>query len=271
MSRWIFIFVILGVSFTHLLCAQSRTKDLLLRSELDPHSSLNGGAEISSGSTLESLTFDSKLWDPKYMKFLDGKPYYVPDWRDKIVLAPPPANSSVRVKAELEYLLSLQEKRAAGHRDTVEREDAFEVFALKRWFGETVGSKPMTEQFVVNVINDAEVICVALKKKYNRVRPSVLDPRIVPCYPVPGHPAYPSGHSTTMHTFAYVMQELSPQKSESLRQEAFRIAWNREVAGLHYTSDTAAGQLLARQIVDLMMTKPKFREDLEKVRTEWKK
>ena len=44
---------------------------------------------------------------------------------------------------------------------------------------------------------------------------------------------------------AYLAAELDPEHTDAYFASALAIAQNREVAGLHYLSDTAAGKLLA--------------------------
>lgn len=74
------------------------------------------------------------------------------------------------------------------------------------------------------------------KELFNRARPSQYEPRLVPLIPIPGHPAYPSGHSTQAHLVAYALAEIMPGKGmqKALTQLAWRVAVNREWAGVHY-------------------------------------
>jgi membrane-associated phospholipid phosphatase len=70
---------------------------------------------------------------------------------------------------------------------------------------------------------------------------------------VPGHAAYPSGHATQAFLIAHSLAAIFPAKSKpgidlALQALAARIARNREIAGLHYASDTAAGIELAGAI-----------------------
>ena len=101
------------------------------------------------------------------------------------------------------------------------------------------------------------------------MRPSVLEPDIEPIIDVPPHPAYPSGHSTQLYFFAYVLSELVPSEREGFLEKAARVAKNREIAGVHYPSDTEAGRMLARQFVDLLFQNAEFNALFEQARTEW--
>jgi membrane-associated phospholipid phosphatase len=76
---------------------------------------------------------------------------------------------------------------------------------------------------------------------------------------VPGHAAYPSGHATQAYLIARCMKAVLPRagwaalmsdgtysdKNGPVYCMARRIARNREVLGLHYPSDSVAGEALA--------------------------
>jgi len=64
----------------------------------------------------------------------------------------------------------------------------------------------------------------------------------------PGHPSYPSGHATLAYTWAALLSELFPGKANRLEQAADEVAMLREVAGVHFRSDSEAGRLLGKQI-----------------------
>ena len=60
--------------------------------------------------------------------------------------------------------------------------------------------------------------------------------------------AFPSGHATESHLIARLLGIVLPDKHPArplLLPLAHRIAINREVMGLHYRSDSEAGELLA--------------------------
>ncbi len=92
------------------------------------------------------------------------------------------------------------------------------------------------------------------KGKYARPRPSMVCPALLPPISVPGHASFPSGHSTQAHLIAFCIEDLLAGKAayqpilDDLKTLADRIARNREVAGVHYASDTKAGVDLATKI-----------------------
>ncbi len=68
----------------------------------------------------------------------------------------------------------------------------------------------------------------------------------------PGHPSYPSGHATHAYVWAYLLQHCGVD-ADAVLGAASAVAVNREIAGLHFASDTAAGQSLAKEIVKRMV------------------
>lgn len=89
------------------------------------------------------------------------------------------------------------------------------------------------------------------KAKWMRARPDHLDPDIKTVVLVPGHPAYPSGHSTQAHLMALIGYEICRDRTIKgvLWAAADRVGENREYAGVHYRSDSACGVELARQLL----------------------
>jgi membrane-associated phospholipid phosphatase len=100
------------------------------------------------------------------------------------------------------------------------------------------------------------------------VRPSQLLPALMPPISIPGHASFPSGHATQSALISLCVQQALPGANftstvpisnpapgsicaamqPGLDALAARIARNREIAGLHYPSDTVGGQTLATNI-----------------------
>jgi membrane-associated phospholipid phosphatase len=101
-------------------------------------------------------------------------------------------------------------------------------------------------------------VAMYFKGRYARPRPSQLCPALLPPIVVPGHASFPSGHSTQAHLMALCMSDVFnglPQQAtmlDDLWTLADCIARNREIAGLHYPSDTTAGVAIAHCIQALL-------------------
>jgi hypothetical protein len=105
------------------------------------------------------------------------------------------------------------------------------------------------------LLNTIEPFILEFKKRFHRERPwktcpTTLAPMLMePDWRHPGHPAYPSGHATVAWTFAYFIGSVVPAHAASLERAAHRVALNREIAGVHYPSDSESGRELARDLV----------------------
>jgi membrane-associated phospholipid phosphatase len=127
------------------------------------------------------------------------------------------------------------------------------------------------------------------KASVNRARPSQLMPALLPPIAVPGHASYPSGHSTQAHlaaacvalaivdangnptatTVALAGVPGDPSKPGALNVLADRIARNREIAGLHFPSDSAAGVELAAYCLNLLQGLKSFKAVVTAAQKEW--
>lgn len=119
------------------------------------------------------------------------------------------------------------------------------------------GPNKLTRKAVGMAVKWAVPYVMHFKSTWMRPRPNYLDSGIQKIVEVPGHPAYPSGHSTQAHLVALVGYEVCGDGiiGAKLWAAADKIAQNREYAGLHYRSDSACGVELARQLL------PYFIED----------
>jgi hypothetical protein len=108
-----------------------------------------------------------------------------------------------------------------------------------------------------------------------RPRPSQVCPALAPPVPVPGHASYPSGHSTEAHLIANCLNDVLTGSIEAATMQidlgalADRIARNREIAGLHYPSDSAAGVNLAGQILPIVQGMQEYKDALAIAQAEW--
>lgn len=132
--------------------------------------------------------------------------------------------------------------------------------SLRRLLGAQSGPvmETLREPFRL-LIREATAVCTQQKLLFNRARPwqaiSGMDAGIAR----PRHASYPSGHATQAFVCALmwcavlsrvndVNSKLAPVMADLVHQ-ANRVAVNREIAGVHYPSDTAAGFELAQKIV----------------------
>jgi hypothetical protein len=89
-------------------------------------------------------------------------------------------------------------------------------------------------------------------------RPLEYSSQLQPMILTPGHGSFPSGHSTEAFTVANVLVrflDLSAKDTmwEQLMRQAARIAINRQIAGVHFPADSAAGQVLGSAIAEYFL------------------
>jgi hypothetical protein len=134
-------------------------------------------------------------------------------------------------------------------------------------------SHPWTFRLARTAIVVGEFLAMHYKRQYQRARASQLSPALMPPIPVPGHASYPSGHATQAYLLSLLLGLVMPNVVGNLYvptgnaypgtpndflldRLAERVARNREVLGLHYPSDSAAGKQLAQSALPMLQQCP---------------
>lgn len=113
---------------------------------------------------------------------------------------------------------------------------------------------------VAVVLHETLVAVMHFKNKFKRARPWQIDPAIKPSIKFPLHPSYPSGHATQATAVAMALSRIAPDCKAELMQAAAMVGINREIAGVHYRSDTLEGERLAAQVMALIVPKARYKE-----------
>jgi acid phosphatase (class A) len=109
---------------------------------------------------------------------------------------------------------------------------------------------------------DAGLINKKLKDENQRLRPFVQHPTLVtPLFPVDDF-SYPSGHASGSEVQARILGELFPDREQDLLKRSRQVADGRVVAGVHYASDTEAGENLGDLIFEQLEASAQFKQDL---------
>jgi acid phosphatase (class A) len=220
---------------------------------------------------------------------LSLKPYYLESVKlEDFKIPDPPANSSEQTRAEINYLLALQQQRTrldvesslymAGiyYNPRVKQEDSTYQQFRKNLFhiGRSIGTwfnpddLPLTANLMAHIWQDASYFIWGYKYKFLRIRPYVVDKDLQNLEET-NWAAYPSGHAANSYINAYLYQELAPQFAEVFLKDAYDMAHSREIIGVHYPSDSEASRVLARQLVNKLFQNEKFVKDFEEVKKEW--
>ncbi len=91
------------------------------------------------------------------------------------------------------------------------------------------------------------------KFTYWYIRPSQLDPTIVPLIPVPNFPSYPSNHSTFSSSRSEILAYLFPTRADFIRAVGKEGGDSRIWGGIHYPMDNVAGVNLGRSIAQVFI------------------
>lgn len=133
---------------------------------------------------------------------------------------------------------------------------------------------PATKELLGIVQNDAEIVAGAAKVHFVRQRPWVFDQRIESCE-VGGRSrtpvrSYPSGHSTIGYAMAVALAHLRPDLAPKLLSRAQDFAYSRIVCGVHYRSDTTAGQVVGTMVANEVLADPRLASIKARAVTEMK-
>jgi len=101
---------------------------------------------------------------------------------------------------------------------------------------------------VTAVLFDAFIVSQDGKFAYWYIRPHQLDSGIIPIFPVPNFPSYPSNHSTFSAARSEMLAYLFPTRAEFIRALGKEAGDSRIWAGIHYPMDNAAGVQLGKSV-----------------------
>jgi hypothetical protein len=143
------------------------------------------------------------------------------------------------------------------------REILSQIDGAPRYFtgllGLSADEKPWTRALINYGVRAGEMVAISHKRKYKRQRPSVLFPGLAVPFGPPAHPAFPSAHAVQSHLISRLLCRIDPPIKQrydgQLDWLAKRIAKNRERAGMHYESDSVAGEAIGKY-VDAQIVKP---------------
>ncbi len=200
-----------------------------------------------------------------------------------------PANSSDQTKAELDYLLSLQNKRTKQEieranyianigswpnilnpADPDYKENRKQLFYIASFVGQWFNDEnfPATTQLLLNCIQDIRVTEFRLKRFFKRPRPYHLEPKLNPLARI-NSPSFASGHTLWAFTEAYILSEIIPEKRDEFLKMAEEVRWSRELMGIHYPSDNEASRVIGWYLLKYWYSNPHFIADMEKAKIEW--
>jgi acid phosphatase (class A) len=188
-------------------------------------------------------------------------------WQD--IAVDPPKLDPTSMQAEIRALLD----HIANDRPRLMSEIVLQANGASAYFGNMLDvdatCRPNTWAVITCTFTVGQMVAMFFKSKFNRARPSHVYPAVLPVISTPTHPSYPSGHSVQSWLTAYCLSEVCADLQLPAEGMAERIASNREVAGLHFPSDTQAGKAIAERVKPFLMGCPTFINLLTAAKGEW--
>jgi len=218
------------------------------------------GQAVKVLASNNDVTFPDENWDVELLKKIEVGPVLLPANFDTGIEAPA-ANGSVETVAELNSLMFFKKERTPDQLTKIKNEDnADSVLSIFEQEGLFDPHKtPKTKMFFDQTRQDVEYFILRDKKKFSRVRPSMLNSDLELVVQNPPYAAYPSGHAAQSFFVAYTLGHLNPEQAGTYEQLAREIAHRREVAGIHYPSDSEAGFRLAKNVFNGLMQNEKVK------------
>jgi len=222
-------------------------------------------------ATTRAGNFPPSAWDASYLNDIPQAAALMESESQNFSIEPPPSDDSEITRSEIEHLKLLAENRSSEdiilitkeHLDPYKR--FFEVLDIEQQ------DYPRLEKLIRYLATESYLPTLYFKHKFSRTRPYQIDSDLETVIDGPPHASYPSGHATQAYLIALVLSETFPQvdrRSEQLIDLGRSIGLRREIAGVHYSSDTQAGFELAKQLKRWIQEKPEFKQLLAAARSE---
>ncbi|MBP7951192.1 MAG: phosphatase PAP2 family protein [Verrucomicrobiales bacterium] len=199
-------------------------------------------------------------------------PIVLPAGVDFSILPAPPADHSPAGLADLSVLLYVQADRTKEQEKLAKEMASPSVFAMGReifgdWFRRE--NLPKTAEILRQTTKATDPVLQAAKKHWKRPRPYQRSEKISPVVGKPGDAgSYPSGHTFGIAVPEFVLSAAFPEHAEALDARIHRVMWGRVVGGVHYPTDTEAGRLLAKHVVEKLLETPAMRDAIKTIREE---
>lgn len=200
-----------------------------------------------------------------------------------------PANSSDQTRAELDYLLSLQNRRTKQEieranyianigswpniinpTDPDYKENRKQLFYIASsvgvWFNDE--NFPAITQLLLNCVQDIRLTEFRLKRHFKRPRPYHLESKLSPLARI-NSPSFASGHTLWAFTEAYIFSEIIPEKRDEFLKMAEEVRWSRELMGIHFPSDNEESRVIGWYLFKYWYNNPQFIADMEIAKIEW--
>ncbi len=247
----------------------------------------------SSFQWMDTIVFQKKLYNRYALTLKEATPTYLTQNQFNFLVGSVsfPANSSIQTRAELDYLLELQNNRSDNQVNRVMKlakigywpdanfskahpnykqnlKDLF--FECREVVAEscTAANYPNTSTLLQGIMNDMRKMEFSVKYHLLRARPYQLEPKLEQLQTM-GSPSFASGHTLWAYVQAYTFSELIPDRRKAFLDIAYELGESREIMGVHYPSDEEVARQLAHRMLLLMWHTDTFQKDFALAKEEW--
>lgn len=190
-------------------------------------------------------------------------------WPDSLALLPaPPVKGLPNYQAD-EYAFLSTRTLAQGPRGQLAQADANLQFphapnqlACALGLDIDAARSPHLNALMARSFADAGLSTYKAKNYYQRVRPFVVN-QTSTCLPAEDATlakdgSYPSGHTAIGWTWALLLSEVSPERTDALLQRGLAFGQSRVICGAHWQSDVDNARLVASGVVARLHSEPVF-------------
>jgi membrane-associated phospholipid phosphatase len=176
--------------------------------------------------------------------------------------APPPSCDSPEVLAEVATVRTFPRTFVTNYKafywQSPEGLNTWPYRYLDKWiFEDGLDRNPprvaRAYALVAAALFDAFIASQDGKFTYWYLRPHMLDPGVVPLFPVPNFPSYPSNHSTFSSARSEIIAYLFPSHADFIRSVGKEGGDSRIWAGIHYPMDNVSGVQLGKSVAQLFI------------------
>jgi hypothetical protein len=160
----------------------------------------------------------------------------------------PYANSSKEMQLELDGMISSINAIDPKEQDRIVAKDdtgflwRFEKYCKKN-------DLKYNEEYLENLLEEASIIIIKLKYKFNKPRPFQLAPalgrELKSAHAITANtPSFPSGHAAESKLIADVLSKVYPVHHGAFQAIAEKINYSRYIGGLHFPNDIEYGNTI---------------------------
>ncbi|HZF77179.1 MAG TPA: hypothetical protein VE033_15240, partial [Acetobacteraceae bacterium] len=229
--------------------------------------------EVTPGTSplLLGAEFPAAAWSPSLRAQAVLAEFAAEDWRS--IRPAAPNDDEDQMQNEVRALLGRVKQRPGRMREILDQADALDRYWLHMLMAGNA-ARPATTTLVYVGIAVGHMVGMYWKWHFRRARPVQVYPALVPAIPTPAHASYPSNHALQSQLVRRALDQVFEQalgnRLPALEALADRIAENREVAGVHFQSDTTGTCRFAGPLFEVLAAVQPFKELVEEAASEWK-